>query len=262
MNTHTDSVSRRQVLRGGLLTGAGVLWVPGIASGQTSDSVQQEQQSGDPGAPPELALADEKKILEIFSIVAFGVQKSAQDVCLRMLNVAGDYLGQSKYSNPAMVRDFFQVFGMNAGDQPDNFLAFCAAGLGYCAAKAYCEVSPSPFNPSQANIKNAISDINRQYFRPDPLVRVMQTDAVKRKTWISQSDIRENTIMPGWPIIFSWNHDGVANHVGLVKQQDGLHFTTIEFNTRVSTGGDQSQGGHVAIKDRDIVDVLGIIKAY
>jgi hypothetical protein len=225
-------------------------------------SIQEESQSGDPGAPVENVAVNESEIEDLLRIVAFNHKKDAKELSLKTLSIASSFAGQDKWHNPQMVRDFFYAFGMDAGEKPQSFLAFCAAGLCFCASKAYCEINPYPVEPGLDNIKEAMSDINKFFFRPNPLVRVMQKDADLRGKWIPQSNISPNLLQAGWPIIFSWAHDGVANHIGLVEAQDGNEVATIEFNTRVGNNGDPSTGGHVAKKRRSMDDVLGVIRVY
>jgi hypothetical protein len=54
----------------------------------------------------------------------------------------------------------------------------------------------------------------------------------------------------------------VPNHIGLVNEHSSRGLRTIEFNTRLPNGGDQSLGGHIVTKSRSLADVLGFVKIY
>lgn len=60
-------------------------------------------------------------------------------------------------------------------------------------------------------------------------------------------------------VLFSWKHDGVANHVGIVvtPPRGGISFISIEGNT--STGSD-SDGGEVMVRQRHINDVIAFVR--
>ena len=60
-------------------------------------------------------------------------------------------------------------------------------------------------------------------------------------------------------VFFSWKRDGVANHVGILisKNKNGT-ILTLEGNT--STGND-SDGGEVQVRTRDVADVLCFVRA-
>ena len=60
-------------------------------------------------------------------------------------------------------------------------------------------------------------------------------------------------------VLYSWNHDGVANHVGLVATppNGGISFLAVEGNTGV---GADSDGGEVMIRQRHIKDVIAFVR--
>ena len=63
---------------------------------------------------------------------------------------------------------------------------------------------------------------------------------------------------PGDLILFDWNHDGVADHIGIIeKQLDKNIYRTIEGNTAV---GNDSNGGEVMRRTRDTNTVCCIIR--
>lgn len=66
--------------------------------------------------------------------------------------------------------------------------------------------------------------------------------------------IRPEFALPGDPVAFDWNRDGIADHIGLLrsKVRDGGAFETIEGNTSPE---DNSNGGMVMHRERHISDV-------
>lgn len=65
-------------------------------------------------------------------------------------------------------------------------------------------------------------------------------------------------------ILFDWNPwlgDG-ADHIGIVLENDGTSFKTIEGNTSRSDAGSQGDGGWVAARTRPISKVYAIIRPY
>jgi cell wall-associated NlpC family hydrolase len=60
-------------------------------------------------------------------------------------------------------------------------------------------------------------------------------------------------------VFFSWKRDGVANHVGmLISVNKNGTILTLEGNT--GTGND-SDGGEVQVRTRDVADVLCYVRA-
>ena len=59
-------------------------------------------------------------------------------------------------------------------------------------------------------------------------------------------------------VLYSWNDDGVANHVGLVATppKGGISFLALEGNTGV---GADSDGGEVMVRQRHIKDVIAFV---
>ena len=64
---------------------------------------------------------------------------------------------------------------------------------------------------------------------------------------------------PGDVVLFDWNKDGVADHVGFVTAAPGKAktFSTIEGNT---SGTNPSDGGMVARMTRNVSDVIGFVR--
>lgn len=66
-------------------------------------------------------------------------------------------------------------------------------------------------------------------------------------------------VRAGDVVLFDWKGDGVADHVGIVKVAPGSKktFTSIEGNT---SGTNPSDGGMVAVMERNVSSVIGFIR--
>ena len=69
--------------------------------------------------------------------------------------------------------------------------------------------------------------------------------------------MRTNTLKAGWLVLFDWKKNGRPQHVGLLESVAGQTLNTIEFNT---SDMDNSNGGTVARRERDLESVLGVIR--
>jgi len=82
------------------------------------------------------------------------------------------------------------------------------------------------------------------------------TDAKQNRgmTVVQPDDARSGDI-----VLYSWNHDNVANHVGLVTTppNGGISFLALEGNTGV---GADSDGGEVMVRQRHIKDVIAFVR--
>lgn len=61
-------------------------------------------------------------------------------------------------------------------------------------------------------------------------------------------------------VLFDWGKDGVADHAGIVEQNNGTYLTTIEGNTSVGSQGSQGNGGVVARRTRAYSSVHCVIR--
>lgn len=62
-------------------------------------------------------------------------------------------------------------------------------------------------------------------------------------------------------VLFDWDNDNVADHVGLFDEwiTKGVNFKTCEGNTSADSSGSQSNGGGVYRRERHISDVVGFV---
>lgn len=63
---------------------------------------------------------------------------------------------------------------------------------------------------------------------------------------------------PGDVVFFDWNHDRIADHVGIVTANRGSYIETIEGNTSSGRRGSQSNGGGVYRRARSLSLVLAV----
>jgi len=130
-------LGRREALAAGL-----VVACAGGAAGQAQSKEIRETQMGDPQQEAQVLVVDKAtldKIESLLSIAAFNIAKDARQVALRALTVAEEYVGKNQGQNPEMVEELFRVLGMEPRDGAKQLLPFCAAGVSYCTARAYCD---------------------------------------------------------------------------------------------------------------------------
>jgi hypothetical protein len=77
----------------------------------------------------------------------------------------------------------------------------------------------------------------------------------------SLSLVARQNVVPGDCVLFDWNGDGTADHIGIVtsKVSSTGNFTTVEGNTS-GPGGDQSNGGEVWKQNRNACVVLCFVR--
>lgn len=63
-------------------------------------------------------------------------------------------------------------------------------------------------------------------------------------------------------VYFDWGNDGESDHVGIVVENCGSYYETIEGNTSDTSSGSQTNGGVVARKSRSLSCVCGVVRPY
>ena len=144
------------------------------------------------------------------------------------LKVAREYVGVKENppgSNKVMFSEWYGVVG-----------PWCAMFLTYCMV--------------QAGSKTFAKGTRYAY------CPYILTDAKQNRgmTIVQPDDARSGDI-----VLYSWNNDGVANHVGLVATppKGGISFLALEGNTAV---GADSDGGEVMVRQRHIKDVIAFVR--
>lgn len=71
--------------------------------------------------------------------------------------------------------------------------------------------------------------------------------------------VREDDAKTGDIVLFDWEHNGVADHVGIIvtPPNGGISFISCEGNTAV---GADSDGGEVMIRQRHVKDVIAFVR--
>lgn len=145
------------------------------------------------------------------------------------LAIAKQYVGVKENppgSNRVMFSDWYGVIG-----------PWCAMFVSYCFVKAG---------------SRSFSRGHRWAYCP-----FMLDDARHSRnglTVVSSIDAKTGDI-----VLYSWNHNGVADHVGIVitPPRGGISFMAIEGNTAV---GADSDGGEVMIRQRHTDDVIAFVR--
>jgi hypothetical protein len=246
-------------------------------SASPQDGEVQVTETSDPDAPGETFVVDERAVNDVLTeshaLAAFPSEqrkyKDARRVAEGMLNYALELAARnppvSRRSDPGQIRQFLGLFGFQNLKTP-----FCATGVAYAAARAYCDLYPERISYTKRNhtrtLKTVLPLIKKYYFTPSPSCWFMMKEAKKRRPTQRGGWIPKGIRMPqrGWLVLFDWRNrgDGVPDHVGIVigvGRRGALY--TVEFNTSVMYGS-QRNGGAVAKKVRSMSDVLGFIRTY
>lgn len=233
-----------------------------LGSNARAQALEEEGLNGDPNIPLEYLSYDSLSIdLMTDASRSIGVDKPKQALADEILSVALSYVGFNERRNASEIELWLAIFGIPTRRENGRLQKFCAAGLSWAACQAYCNISPSQLPYNQESKKEIFSevlpDLNRFYFRPHCAVRKIKEDAERRQTWKPQ---RASTApKPGWLVIFDWDGDDQPNHIGLVRGTSENKLLTIEFNTTTGSGGDQSDGGGVYIREREYRYVQGYV---
>lgn len=233
-------------------------------------------ESGDPDAPGETFVVDERALNELLveshELAAFPTEqrkyKDARRVAERMLDYALELANRnppvSRQSNPGQIKKFVGLFNFRSEQT-----AFCAMGIAYAAAKAFCDLTPERVPYTRRNdtrtFKTILPLISKYYFAPSASCLFMMNEAKRRKSTQRGGWVAKGTRTPkrGWLVLFDWKNrgDGIPDHVGIINgvgRRGALY--TVEFNTSIA--GSQRDGGAVAEKVRSTRDVLGFIRTY
>jgi hypothetical protein len=234
-------------------------------------------ESGDPDAPGETFIINERALHDALivspELAAFPTEqtkyKDARRVVERMLDYALEMANRdppvSRQNSPGQIKKFVGLF-----DYRSEQTAFCAMGIAYAAAKAFCDLTPERVPYTRRNdtrtFKTVLPLINKYYFPPSASCRFMMKEAKKRRPTQRGGWIAKGTRTPkrGWLVLFDWKNrgDGIPDHVGIVNGVGrGGALYTVEFNTSIASGS-QRNGGAVAEKVRSPRDVLGFIRTY
>ena len=155
----------------------------------------------------------------------------------------------SRDTNRPRVTEYLNLFGLDFADENGRPYAFCAAGLGWAACKAFCQMDPQiPFGaPPTPVFRPVAKTLNTFYFLPHPSCLNMVARAKEMGNWVRPG----SPPLPGWLVFYNWAGGATPEHVGIVEAASATILRTVEFNTSVVVDGSRSNGGVVARKNRD-----------
>lgn len=156
-----------------------------------------------------------------------------------VLYCARQWIGYSRWDDPEPGTVFGRWYAKLVDDPyfGESGIPYCAMFVSYCLNWAGFEAAglPGAYVPW---ILSANSDAGRL---------VANEDA-----------------QPGDLVMFDWQGDGVADHIGIVEENhpDEGWMQTIEGNTSPSNGGSQSNGGGVYRRARNYSSIIGVARPY
>lgn len=156
-----------------------------------------------------------------------------------VLYCARQWIGYSRWDDPEPGTMFGRWYAELVGDSyfGESGVPYCAMFVSYCLNWAGVEAAglPGSYVPW---ILSANSDAGRL---------VANEDA-----------------QPGDLVMFDWQGDGVADHIGIVEENhpDEGWMQTIEGNTSPGSGGSQSNGGGVYRRARNYNSIIGVARPY
>lgn len=156
-----------------------------------------------------------------------------------VLYCARQWIGYSRWDDPEPGTVFGRWYAKLVDDSyfGESGIPYCAMFVSYCLNWAGFEAAglPGAYVPW---ILSANSDAGRL---------VANEDA-----------------QPGDLVMFDWQGDGVADHIGIVEENhpDEGWMQTIEGNTSPSNGGSQSNGGGVYRRARNYSSIIGVARPY
>jgi hypothetical protein len=250
--------TRRDLLKAALLS-ALVKPVAALLQLPASNAVT-EQQKGDPDLPYEQVTFDPEAIrrLAVHPGKA-SFEKWDAHLPTAMITTARDFLGFSRASNPDQITEFLALFGLPFRDK-NGYLAFCAAGISFCALMAYANVVKPGYDKKRRldQFRKLGPDLEHYYFYPTVSCVDMYHIAAGKRRWVDHKTSPTTVPSPGWIVLYDWNHRGSPDHCGIVQHATKNKLFTVEFNT-VPDAGNQRNGGTVAERTRDYDFVSGFV---
>lgn len=252
----TQKIDRRMAIKFAAATSfvTAVRGIPAFAQTMAeapdqSDTILTEVQFGDPNNEPESLTFNPILVQKAIG----GTTKASfvpriEDIRNLFVIEATKHLGNSRATTKNKIVSHLDLFDLPF-DINGKHVPFCAAGLSYVAATIYAQKIGLP-NISTSTLRDFLGDIDHHHFYPSPSVMDMRYVAMGKRRWVSrETAIGKFTPRSGWLVVYDWNGDGVADHVGLVEsvQSDQLH--TIEFNTSSTNA---TNGGAVARRTRTL----------
>ena len=156
-----------------------------------------------------------------------------------VLYCAQQWIGYSRWTDPEPGTVFGRWYAKKTGDSyyGTSDVPYCAMFMSYCLdwAGVSAEGIPGAYVPW---ILSANSEAGRLVDNEDA--------------------------QPGDLVMFDWQGDGVADHIGIVEvnHPDEGWIQTIEGNTSSGSGGSQSNGGGVYRRARNCGSIIGVARPH
>lgn len=215
-------------------------------------------EQGDPQGDVEPVVLDPEFVSQIIDgppRIAFNIPDPLPDFAAALMDVAKTYDGMDRWKNEKEVTAMLALFGCPFKDKNGAYVAFCGAGIGYCAALAFAKARNLPSD--DASLRNLLHAVDFFNYYPSPGTLNMSQVARGKSRWVERTIKPE----PGWLVIYDWSGSSdpeKTSHTGIVIGADGASLRTFEFNT----GNKQHPGGGtIGYKTRNIdKTVKGYIK--
>jgi hypothetical protein len=256
---------------------------PGPAEQDQSKGPTEEIQIGDPPVGDQKGVAETLTIDEATAAIidanVNGESKAAKidskTLAMATLNLAKEYASMkvSRAKTPEKVTSFLALYGLPYKYPNGSFVPYCAAGVGFAAARAHRRLSwpvDHPTDPGHADpgddsgaLRDSLADVTRDFCKTHPSTIFMMNAAKARKYpngesyWVPRGQRPQQ----GWLVFFNWSHGSMPQHVAIVDSVNsaGTVLSTVEFNT---SKDNPSNGGNVAAKTRAVGFVVGYIRTY
>jgi hypothetical protein len=186
---------------------------------------------------------------------------SNQEFSMELIKTCSEYVGVTRSNNINQIGRFLRLFGLGTKDERGKWMAFCAAGLSFAAAKTFCDLSGIKYNQDNAIsvFRSVLLTIKDRFFRPSARVREIKETAINQKRYLTNSATNRKLVKPGYLILFQFDKDVLPDHIGIVISIDSDSVKTIEFNTSAE---DDTNGGAVSRRDRPFKVIDGFVKLY
>jgi hypothetical protein len=237
--------------------------LPGRALVQTPAVTSvTEEQKGDPDLSYETVTFDPEAIRQLSDLASRKATFERWESRLpgAMLASARGLIGNSRTRTPERISEFLELFGLGLKDDKGNYVAFCAAGISYCALAAYANaIKPNyPIDKKREVLRSFAAEIEHYYFYPTVSCRDMSLIAQGKRRWVDRKAKPDVIPKPGWIVLFDWDKRGTPDHCGIVQNATKQSLFTVEFNTSPDDGS-QRNGGAVASKTRNYDRVAGFV---
>lgn len=200
---------------------------------------------------PEFILPDETaQITESADI-------GTQDLINETLKIASEYIGINRTNNLPQIAKFLGIFGLTP-KMDGKWVPFCASGLSYSLAKAYCNLANIQYTADNSVqvFRSVLPALKNKWFMPSPSCWQIEADAQKRGTY-EKNTHKPDGLTAGEFVLYNWGTGTTPQHIGLLNSADTNGIHTTEFNTSITN---DSNGGAVAKRDRSYDHVLGFVR--